>query len=202
MSDAAFVEEVLRSLEALDTACLDFLAADKTIPRDLQLVAHLFRRVNACKAALLHHDLVRLDALAGHVLASPPGDWSIRFREDVAGQTTDVEALVRRIRHRHHPLIHLAGLLDGAVESKRRGRPRDTDPKADQRVFDAWRGPTTRENAASPSFARSPKAHQRTALKAVRDFAAVLGLDPSSRSRLRVQPADVDDPLAKFLDGE
>jgi hypothetical protein len=90
MSDAAFVEEVLRSLEALDTACLDFLAADKTIPRDLQLVAHLvdktiprdlqlvahlFRRVNACKAALLHHDLVRLDALARQVLASPPGDW-------------------------------------------------------------------------------------------------------------------------------
>jgi P27 family predicted phage terminase small subunit len=45
-------------------------------------------------------------------------------------------------------------------------------------------------------------AQQRTALKAVRDFAAVLGLDPSSRSRLRVQPADVDDPLATFLDGE
>jgi hypothetical protein len=151
MSDAAFVEEVLRSLEALDTACLEFLAADKTIPRDLQLVTRLFRRVNDCKDALLHHDLLRLDALAGQVLASSPGDWSIRFREDVVGQTTDVEALVRRIRRRHNPLIHLAGLLDGADESNRRdrgtvadnqprhrGRKPRFDRQEDQKISEAW----------------------------------------------------------------
>jgi P27 family predicted phage terminase small subunit len=61
------------------------------------------------------------------------------------------------------------------------------------------------ETKASPSVAM-----QRSAWKGVKDFAALLGLDPSSRSRLKVAPPEIPDdadplklfsgdPIAKYL---
>jgi P27 family predicted phage terminase small subunit len=45
-------------------------------------------------------------------------------------------------------------------------------------------------------------AQQRTAWRAIKDFSALFGLDPSSRSRISVpQKADEDDPMSEFLKG-
>lgn len=114
MSDGPFAEAVLRSLEKLDSACLDFIDADNTIPRDLNAVRQRFRDIGASKAELLSHDLLRLDALAMKVLQSSPGEWSIRFIEDLAdGQAGNAEQLHRSIRRRHSPLLTLIQLLRG-----------------------------------------------------------------------------------------
>lgn len=121
MTDADFAEAVLRSLEKLDTACLDFIDADTANPRDLQLVSQSFRHVNDCIAALLNHDLLRLDELAMKVLQSAPGAWSSRLREEItAGQATNVADLHCRVRRRHPSLLNLAKLL--------RGKQQDADP--------------------------------------------------------------------------
>ena len=53
----------------------DTIADGKVDSWDRMYAINLKTALNACKAALLHHDLVRLDALARQVLASPPGDW-------------------------------------------------------------------------------------------------------------------------------
>ena len=42
---------------------------------------------------------------------------------------------------------------------------------------------------------------QRTAWQAIRQFAALYGLDPSSRTRLKVPVKTEDDPMAAFLEG-
>jgi P27 family predicted phage terminase small subunit len=44
-------------------------------------------------------------------------------------------------------------------------------------------------------------AQQRSAWKGIQAFAALFGLDPSSRTRLKVPPKE-DDPLAAFLEPE
>jgi len=43
-------------------------------------------------------------------------------------------------------------------------------------------------------------AMQRTAWAAIRQFAALYGLDPSSRVRLKVPPKEETDPMSAFLD--
>jgi hypothetical protein len=118
MSDADFAEAVLRSLEKLDTACLDFIDADTAKPHDLQIVRQRFRDLNASIVELLSHDLLQLDALAMKVLQSSPGKWASRFREELTGgQATNVEDLHRHVRRRHPSLFNLAKLL--------RGQPKD-----------------------------------------------------------------------------
>jgi hypothetical protein len=127
MSDADFAEAVLRHLEKLDTACLDFIEADSANPRDdaaLRVVQQRFRDVDACKAELLSHDLLRLDGLAMNVLQSSPGEWSVRFRDDLVGQqSANVSDLHERIRRRHPSLHNLAKLLRG----KGNDAPADSD---------------------------------------------------------------------------
>lgn len=118
MSDADFAASIFCSLERLDKSCLDFIEADRAIPRDnpdLEVNRQkLFRSVNDCKAELLSHDLLRLDALAMAILQSSRGEWGFRFREDVDnGQAGNVSQLHRRIRRRHSPLLTLVKLLCG-----------------------------------------------------------------------------------------
>jgi P27 family predicted phage terminase small subunit len=50
------------------------------------------------------------------------------------------------------------------------------------------------------SYPHPAVSQQRTALKLVKDLGAQLGLSPSSRSALHIQPAGEDDPLAAFLE--
>ena len=114
MSDADFVEAVLRSLEKLDATCLRFVDADTTKPRDLQVVQQRFRDVQVCIAELLNCDLLRLDALAMEILQSSPGDWANRLRNEIiGGQAADVDELHRRARRRHPSLLNLTKLLRG-----------------------------------------------------------------------------------------
>lgn len=137
VTDVEFVETVLRDLEKLDAACLDFLAADSANPRKLEAVVHKGRCIDASKAELLTHDLLQLDKLAMQVLQSSPGEWAIRFREDVTGAGSGhIERLHRLVRRRHRSLLNLAKLLRGresgnAEKKSTKTNSTVTEPSAD-----------------------------------------------------------------------
>lgn len=108
----------------------DFSEADNAPSRDPQLVLQKLRHIDACKAELLNHDLLRLDKLAKDVLQSSPGEWAIRFREDVTGaQSGNIEQLHGLVRRRHPSLLNLAKLLRGRESGEAEQTPADDKRK-------------------------------------------------------------------------
>jgi hypothetical protein len=112
MSDAEYVATVLKALERLIEACVDFDLADMATPHDHQNAMHKLRVLDEQSTALQTLIAPRLDALAVKHLNAQAGFWGHAFlsevRRDLGAGPEQMEA---RLRKRHDPLWNLLILL-------------------------------------------------------------------------------------------
>jgi hypothetical protein len=122
MSDADLVRDVLTRLTALSRANHDFGNAD--------VAEVLIRRrtVDGALGELLECDFVALDALAVQLLHTQPGEWGVKFVEELKGLMPGAygtPALEERLRRWEQTLDTLARLV--ACDGPTRERPKDDE---------------------------------------------------------------------------
>jgi hypothetical protein len=113
MSDLAFVEAALRSLEALIAACNDFDEADGATPHDLATSMARLQTLRTRAHEFARFATSRLDKLAARYHLSPPGEWAARLVDRVWNYTpiNGIDEYRAAMRGRRYELGVLAQLL-------------------------------------------------------------------------------------------